>query len=115
MDKNSIPFFGKRLTWERMLWLLFCILMALAAGDSLWDALAHPRDFAMLWGSAALSGLWQYSSRTMYLLHGVLTLLWSLLGMVLTLRRRTPRKILWAHIILTLIWMAVNMLQNRDI
>ncbi|HJA79223.1 hypothetical protein [uncultured Desulfovibrio sp.] len=115
MEKNSRLLFGGRISWERLLWLLFCLLMALAAADSLWDALARPRDFAMLWGSQALSGLWQYSSRTMYLLHGVLTLLWFLLGAVLTLWRRTPRKILWTHIILTLIWMAVNMLQNRTI
>lgn len=112
--KDSVPFFG-RLSWARLLWLPFCLLMALAAADSLWDALARPRDFAMLWGSEAVGGLWQYSSRTMYLLHGTLTLIWSLTGMGLTLWRRTPGKLLWAHIIVTLVWMGINILQNSNI
>lgn len=112
--QKSLPS-GKRLNRERLLWLLFCAFMALIAADSLREVLVRPEDFAMLWGSQPLSGLWQYASREMYLLHGTLMLLWFLLGMGLALWRRPGRKILWTHIILSLLWIVADMLQTWNL
>lgn len=113
---KSFPFPGGRISAKRLIWLLFCGFMTVLFAEEIWSVCARPEEYAPLWGAEATSAFWQYSSREVYILSTALLSVWFLAGVGLALwRRPVGRKLLQAHVVLSLLWLVATMLQNREI